>query len=497
MAQDELITARGTLFLDGTWVPGSAGVTAEVVNPYDQSIVAKVDQAEPVDVDRAVRAARSAFDTGQWPRTPARERGALLSRVAALLVRDKEDIARTETLDTGKTLVESRLDVDDVVAVFAYYASLAGQDAGRLVDTGRPHVVSRVVHEPVGVCALITPWNYPLLQISWKLAPALVAGCTMVVKPSELTPLTTIRLVELLAEAGVPPGTVNLVLGGGSVGAALVAHEAVDMVSFTGGLATGQAILRSAADTVKKVAVELGGKNPNIVFADTDLDTVVDNALTAVFLHAGQVCSAGARLIVQDEVYDAVVAGVAAGADRIRLGNGLDEGSESGPLVSAQQRERVEAYVASALAEGARLVAGGHRPDEAELQAGFFYRPTVFADCTREMRVVREEVFGPLLTIERFSTEQEAIVLGNDTEFGLVGAVWTSDAARAHRVAGALRHGTVWINDYHPYVPQAEWGGFGRSGNGRELGPTGLAEYQESKHIWHNTDPKPAGWFTA
>ncbi len=315
------------------------------------------------------------------------------------------------------------------------------------------------------------------------------------IKPSEFTPLSTVTLVELLAEAGVPSGVVNLVLGAGPVGAALVAHEAVDMVSFTGGLATGQAILRSAADTVKKVAVELGGKNPNIVFADTDLDTVVDNALTAVFLHAGQVCSAGARLIVQDEVYDAVVAGVAAGADRIRLGSGLDEGSESGPLVSAQQRERVEAYVASALAEGARLVAGGRRPDEPELQAGFFYRPTVFADCTREMRVVREEVFGPLLTVERFSTEQEAIALGNDTEFGLAGAVWTSDAARAHRVAGALRHGTVWINDYHPYVPQAEWGGFGRSGNGRELGPTGLAEYQESKHIWHNTDPQPAGWF--
>ena len=485
----------GSLLLDGRWTSGSAGVTAEVLNPYDQSVVAKVDQAEPDDVDLAVRAARAAFDTGPWPRTTARERGALLSRVADLLVRDKEDIARTETLDTGKTLVESRLDVDDVVAVFAYYAGLVGQDLGRVVDTGRPEVVSRVVHEPVGVCALITPWNYPLLQVSWKLAPALAAGCTVVVKPSELTPLTTVKLVELLVEAGVPSGAVNLVLGAGPVGAALVAHDQVDMVSFTGGLATGQAVLRAAAETVKRVAVELGGKNPNIVFADTDLATVVDNALTAVFLHAGQVCSAGARLIVQDEVYDAVVAGVAAGAERIRLGDGFDERTESGPLVSAQQRDRVEGYVASALAEGGRLVAGGRRPDEPELQAGFFYRPTVFADCTREMRVVREEVFGPLLTVERFSTEQEAIALGNDTDFGLAGAVWTSDPARAQRVAAALRHGTVWINDYHPYVPQAEWGGFGRSGNGRELGPSGLAEYQESKHVWHNPAPAPAGWF--
>lgn len=487
----------GSLFLDGAWTTGAAGATQEVVNPSDQRVVAKVDLAEPADVDRAVRAARAAFDSGPWPRTPAAERGALLVRVADLLVRDREDLAHVETLDTGKTLVESRLDLDDVVAVFRYYAGLAGQDPGRLVDVGRPEVVSRVVREPVGVCALIAPWNYPLLQISWKVAPALAAGCTVVIKPSEVTPLSTVRLVALIEEAGVPAGAVNLVLGAGPVGAALVAHEAVDLVSFTGGLATGQAILRSAADTVKKVCVELGGKNPNIVFADTDLDVVVDNALTAVFLHAGQVCSAGARLIVQDEVYDAVVAGVAAGAERIRIGDGLDPASESGPMVSAEQRAKVEAYVASALAEDARLVAGGKRPDEPELQAGFFYRPTVLADCTREMRVVREEVFGPVLTVERFATEQEAIELGNDTEYGLAGAVWTSDAGRAERVASALRHGTIWINDYSPYVPQAEWGGFKRSGIGRELGPSGLAEYQETKHIWQNTQPAKAGWFTA
>jgi betaine-aldehyde dehydrogenase len=486
-----------SLHIDGTWTSGSGG-TAEVVNPFDASVIETIDQAGPDDVERAVAAARAAFDSGPWPHTPAAERGELLRRVADLLVRDKEEIARTETLDTGKTLVESRIDVDDVTAVFRYYADLAAKDAGRLVDTGMPAVVSRVVHEPVGVCALITPWNYPLLQLSWKVAPALAAGNTVVIKPSEVTPLTSVLLVRLLEEAGAPRGVVNILLGDGrSVGAPLTEHAGVDMVSFTGGLATGQAIMRAAAGTVKRVAVELGGKNPNIVFADTDFETVVDNAVTAVFLHAGQVCSAGARLIVEDSLHDDLVAEIARRADLIRLGNGLDEASESGPLVSVAHRAKIEDFVASALAEGARLLAGGKRPEEPDLQKGYFYRPTVFTDVRRDMRVIREETFGPILTVERFRTEEEAIELGNDTEYGLSGAVWTSDAGRAERVARALRHGTVWINDFGPYVPGAEWGGMKRSGNGRELGPTGLAEYQEHKHIWHNTQPAPVGWFTS
>jgi betaine-aldehyde dehydrogenase len=483
------------LFIDGHWCGSPDAKSQDVLNPFDQRVLATVATAGPLEVTAAIQAARRAFDAGDWPRTPTRERAALLWRVAALLERDGEELARTETLDTGKTLVESRVDVADVIGVFRYYAGLVGTDAGRVVDAG-PGVVSRVVYEPVGVCALIAPWNYPLLQISWKIAPALAAGNTVVVKPSEVTPLSTIALFRLLEEAGLPPGVANLVLGNGSeVGAPLARSPLVDLVSFTGGLATGRSILRAAAENITTVALELGGKNPNVVFADADRETAVDHALLAVFLHAGQVCSAGARLLVQDTIYDDFVAEVARRTDLIRLGNGLVEGTESGPLVSAAHRARVEDYVALGLAEGARLVAGGRRPDEPELAAGFFYRPTVFADCRRDMRIVAEETFGPILTAERFHTEAEAVELANDTDYGLAGAVWTQDAGKGQRVAARLRHGTVWINAFGPYVPQAEWGGFKRSGIGRELGPGGLDEYREAKHIYHNIDPAPQHWF--
>jgi betaine-aldehyde dehydrogenase len=493
---EEVIQVK-QLYMAGKWVPAADEGTSQAINPFDASPLGDVAEATLADVDAAVAAAREAFDAGPWRRTVVTERSALLFRLAELLQRDREQLAHTESLDTGKTLNEARADVDDSTAVFRYYAGTAGSDAGRVVDPGRPGVTSRITHEPVGVCALITPWNYPMLQISWKLAPALAAGNTAVVKPSELTPLSTVSLVALAEEAGAPPGVVNLLLGqGGTVGQALVAHPGVDLISFTGGLATGEKIMAAAAHGVRRVALELGGKNPNIVFADTDFDTVVDNALTAAFLHSGQVCSAGARLIVQDSLHDSLVAELADRADRIRLGSGLDPQTECGPLISAAHRDKAERYIALAVSEGASLRAGGRRPSEPALERGFFLRPTVFADCRRDMAVVRDEVFGPVLTVERFGTEEEAIFLGNDTAYGLAGGVWTSDAGRAERVAGALRHGTVWINDYHPYLPQAEWGGFGKSGIGRELGPSGLEEYQEKKHIYHNTSPAPAHWFS-
>ncbi|WP_163505724.1 aldehyde dehydrogenase family protein [Fodinicola acaciae] len=485
------------LYIDGEWVAAKAGGRREIRCPADGTPVATVDEATAEDTVAAIAAARNAFDSRGWPQTASAERGDLLLRVADLIGARKDALARTESLDTGKRLVESEYDMDDIASCFRYFGKLAGQDAGRIVDTGNADTFSRIVHEPVGVCGLITPWNYPLLQVSWKVAPALAAGNTFVLKPSELTPSTAIMLMDVLTEAGLPAGVGNLVLGAGaSAGAPLSTHPDVDLVSFTGGLVTGRTIAANAATTVKKVALELGGKNPNVVFADADSETAIDYALTAAFLHSGQVCSAGARLIVQESVHDDIVEEVVRRAENIRLGGPFDTDAETGTLISAAHREKVERYVRTAVDEGAVLRCGGRRPDGERYQNGFFYLPTVLDGVGQGSNAVVEEAFGPVLTVETFTDEDDAVRIANDTTYGLAGAVFTQDAGKAQRVAGRLRHGTVWINDFHPYLPQAEWGGFKQSGVGRELGPHGLAEYQEVKHIYQNLRPAPQRWFS-
>ncbi|MGA1098895.1 MAG: aldehyde dehydrogenase family protein [Candidatus Nanopelagicales bacterium] len=486
-----------SLLIDGNRVAAKSGQTRKILNPATGEFVVEAAEADQADTLLAIESAKRAFENSAWKSSSSKDRAQILRKTSEILRRDKSQIAKAESLDTGKRFVESEYDIDDVVNVFEYYADLAENLTSRINKVDRDNIESRIEFEPVGVCGLITPWNYPLLQASWKVAPAIAAGCTFVLKPSELTPTTTSMLMDALAEAGLPAGVGNLILGAGATAGSLLSeHPDVDFVSFTGGVATGKHIMKTASQTVKKVALELGGKNPNIIFADADLSAAIDNALTAVFLHSGQVCSAGARLIVEKSIHDKVVNEIANRAEKIVLGGPFEANAETGSLISKAHLEKIEKYVENAIKEGAKLVAGGRRPSESHLQDGYFYRPTVLDDCNSKMQCVQDESFGPILTVETFETEVQAISIANDTIYGLAGAVWSQDSEKSNRVAKALHHGTIWINDYHPYVPQAEWGGFKQSGVGRELGPSGLAEYLEPKHIWQNLKPAPSGWFS-
>lgn len=483
------------LFINGEWVDSSSGETFEVRNPANGEVIALAAKGTREDAQRAIQASRFAFDEGGWGESKARDRAELLWKVADLIEARAEEFAQTDTRNNGKPLRESRYDVSDAVNQFRYYAGLCTKPQGQTYDVP-DDISAMVVREPIGVVGAITCWNYPLVMNAQKMAPALAAGNTLVLKPADLTPLSTIMLFECLEQAGFPPGVANLVTGPGSVvGDEISRNELVDKVAFTGGTETGIAIMKNAADTVKKLSLELGGKSPNIVFADADFETAVDYALFAIFANQGEVCSAGSRLLLQEEIYEPFLARLVERAQKIVVGDGADPDTEMGPLISKEHMERVLAYIQLGRDEGAQLLCGGNRLTDRGRGNGYFVEPTIFAVDRQDLRIVQEEIFGPVLVVQKFTTEQEAIRLANSTRYGLAGGVFTNDGAKAQRVIRKLRAGITWINTYHPTFNEAPWGGYKMSGIGRELGTYGYEAYTEVKQINVNLQVQPIGWF--
>ena len=484
------------MYIDGTWTAASDGGARELVNPANGDVIAKVAEGTKEDAERAIKAAHHAFYDGPWGESLALDRARLLFRLAEKIDEHAAELSRIETLNNGKPLRETEYDMTDAANCFRYYAGLATKPGGETFDVPAASQTF-VVREPIGVCAQIIPWNYPLLMAAWKLAPALAAGNTCILKPSELTPLSALRLATWLEELELPKGVVNIVCGAGPVvGQTLAASHLVDKVAFTGGTKTGRAIMQAATGNLKKISLELGGKSPNVVFADADFDTAVDYALFGIFANAGQVCSAGSRLIVEDSIADRFVKAVVERAKKIKVGDGFDPSAEMGPIISRMHQERIEGYIKIGLEEGAKLECGGGRlPGELGTKGNFLV-PTVFSNTKPSMRIVQEEIFGPVLVVQTFKDEKEAVALANDTVYGLAGAVFTNDVAKAHRVIKKLRAGITWINTYHPTYNEAPWGGYKQSGIGRELGTYGYEAYTEVKQINVNLAVEPSGWFS-
>jgi betaine-aldehyde dehydrogenase len=483
---------RYLMHINGEPAESRTGSWFGVIDPSTEETIAEVPDAREDDIDAAVQAARAAFDSGPWPQTTAQERGRLLFRLADRIRREAARLAELEARNSGKPIVEAEFDINDVATCFEYYGGLATKVLGH-VNPVPDNALSLSLREPVGVAAQIIPWNYPLLMAAWKLAPALAAGCTCILKPAEQTPLTALEMVGWLPEIGFPPGVVNIVTGfGETAGAPLVKHPGVDKVAFTGSASVGKLILKSAADTIKRVTLELGGKSPNIFFADADFEAAIDGALFGVFINQGEVCSAGSRILVEKSIYTKFVDAMTEKAKRIKLGPPLDRDTKMGPLVNKEQYERVQSYVEIGKQE-AKLTVGGGRPSG--FARGYYVEPTIFADVDNSARIAREEIFGPVAAIIPFASEADAIRIANDSPYGLAAAVWSRDIFKAFRVVKAVRAGIIWVNHMQPTYVEAPWGGYKQSGFGRELGPWGIEEYLETKQVHINLNEQPIGWY--